>query len=121
MSTENSIKTERLKISGMTWVNCALNLERSVKQAGIDQVHVNFANHELLFERPQDISDDKIQQAVKDAGFSIATENKSLYVLDQILFAFSLIVAFYFIIIMFLPINVPVWIDASLASLAMGI
>ena len=78
MSTENSIKTERLKISGMTCVNCALNLERSVKQAGIDQVHVNFANHELLFERPQDISDDKIQQAVKDAGFSIATENKSL-------------------------------------------
>lgn len=121
MSTENSIKTERLKISGMTCVNCALNLERSVKQAGIDQVHVNFANHELLFERPQDISDDKIQQAVKDAGFSIATENKSLYVLDQILFAFSLIVAFYFIIIMFLPINVPVWVDASLASLAMGI
>lgn len=121
MSTEHTIKTERLKISGMTCVNCALNLERSVKKAGIDQVHVNFANHELLFERPANMSDDRIQQAIRDAGFAIAKEDNKANIVNRILFTYSFVVAIYFILIMFMPIQVPAWIDAILATISLGI
>ena len=39
-----------IKIDGMTCVNCAMNVERAVKKAGIDNAVINFATRELIIE-----------------------------------------------------------------------
>lgn len=119
MSTNTTIPTESLKIDGMTCINCALNLERSVKKAGIEQVHVNFAKKELLFERPQGVNDELINKAIRDAGFSIAKENKDSAILEKAILAYSFIVAIYFMVIMFLPFKIPPLADAILAGISL--
>ncbi|MFT4969198.1 MAG: Cu+-exporting ATPase [Chitinophagales bacterium] len=119
MSTKPTIATESFKIEGMTCINCALNLERSVKKAGIDQVHVNFASKELLFERPENVNDELISKAIQDAGFSIAKDNKITKWFEKVLLAYSFIIAIYFMLIMFLPFHVHPILDAVLAGVSL--
>ena len=119
MSTNTQNSTQSLKIDGMTCINCALSLEKSVKAIGIDQVHVNFANKELIFENAQSISRQRINQAIKEAGFSIAKENKQNDHLKNSITAFSIAVAIYFMISMFFSAQINPWIDLSLAGIAL--
>lgn len=121
MPTNSPIKTESLKIDGMTCINCALNLERTIKKAGVTQVHVNFPSKELLFERPSGMEDKTINDAIRNAGFSLAkTGNQKLWV-NKLLIVFSFVVAAYFILIMFIPIQVSPLFDALLAGISLFI
>jgi Cu+-exporting ATPase len=119
MSTNPENHTQSVKIDGMTCINCALSLEKSVKAAGIDQVHVNFANRELIFENDKSISDKEISKAINNAGFSIAKNNKGNKTLELTVTVFSFIVALYFMASMFLSVHVNPWIDCGLAGITL--
>lgn len=114
-------KTNALKIDGMTCINCAINLENSVKKAGLENVHVNFANKELIYEEVEQISLPVIEKAIKNAGYSLANENKKNPFLLKFITGFSFSVAIYFILIMFIPIHVPPLIDLVLAGISLTI
>lgn len=121
MSTNAKNRTQSLKIDGMTCINCALSLEKSVKSIGIDQVLVNFANRELIFENDQEISQQQIDKAIQRAGFSIAKETNTNDLVKKIITAFSFVVAIYFMITMFLSVHINPWIDFGLAGIALAI
>ena len=121
MSTTNPNKTSSVKIEGMTCINCAVNLEKSVMKTGLKQVHVNFANKELIFENDLNLDNKVIANAVKNAGFSIAKDEKPNALANNILLIYSLAVALYFIVIMFIPVQVNPWFDFSLGAIALGI
>lgn len=119
MPANSPIKTESLKIDGMTCINCALNLERTIKKAGVTQVHVNFPSKELLFERPSGMDDKTINDAIRNAGFSLAKTSSQKLWINKLLIVFSFVVAAYFILIMFIPIQVPPLLDAVLAGISL--
>lgn len=121
MSTSTLNKTNSLKIDGMTCINCAINLEKSVMKTGLKQVHVNFANKELIFENDLNLDKEQIAKAIRNAGFSIAKEDKANQQLTNLLFVFSLLLAAYFILIMFIPVEINPWIDFALAGIALAI
>jgi Cu+-exporting ATPase len=119
MSTNTENNTQAIKIDGMTCINCALSLEKSVKSIGINQVHVNFANRELIFENEQSISAQRINEAIKNAGFSIAKNGKQNDNIKKLITAFSFAVAIYFMVSMFFSAHVNPWIDFTLAGMAL--
>ena len=74
-----SEKNSTVKVTGMTCVKCALNLERAVKKTGIEEVAVNFSTRELHVVGLKNTSQADIYKAVKKAGFNIELEeNKNL-------------------------------------------
>lgn len=123
MSTTIENKAHSVKIDGMTCINCAINLENSVIKSGIQNVHVNFASKELIFEEEKDIPFSTIQKAIKNAGYSIASENKKHPLLMKFISAFSFAVALYFILVMilmvFMPVHIPPIIDLVLAGISL--
>ena len=119
MSTNTENTTETLKIDGMTCINCALSLEKSVKSAGLEQVHVNFANRELIFENDKTLSKQAIDKAIRDAGFSVSKGEKEIDALQKAITAFSFIVAIYFMVSMFFSAHINPWIDCALAGIAL--
>jgi len=113
-----------LKVEGMTCVNCALNIERTVKKLGVDDVAVNFSTKELHVVGLNNENAETIKQAVIKAGFEISNENnlaKNNFT-NKLLLYVSIAVASYFMVQMFLPHH---WfnanIDLALGSLVLGI
>jgi len=121
MATNTAHKTHSLKIDGMTCINCAINLEKSVKKTGLENVHVNFASKELIYEEDERVKIENIIKAIKNAGYSLANEEKENKLLSKFIAAFSFIVAFYFIVIMFIPVHVNPIIDLILAGISLTI
>lgn len=65
-----------LPVSGMTCVNCAMNIERSVKKLdGIQEVQVNFAAEQAraTFD-PKKINLMDIQEKIENSGFKVVTD-----------------------------------------------
>lgn len=121
MQNSPEILTQSLKIDGMTCVNCALSLEKSMKKIGVKQVHVNFPNKELIFENPGNISAKDVENAVKNAGFAIQNNEKQSQLQTQILGGFSLLIALYFMFTMFLHHSPYPYFDAILALISLSI
>jgi Cu+-exporting ATPase len=68
-------QTITLPISGMTCVNCALNIERGVKKLeGIKQTNVNFAAEEAMVSfDPKTLQPQDIFKRIHDSGYTIPT------------------------------------------------
>lgn len=119
-----SEKNLTVKVSGMTCVNCALNLERAVKKTGIDEVAVNFSTRELHVVGLNNTSQIDIYNAVRKAGFDVDLEDnkKERNLFNNILLYLSLAIATYFMIQMFLPHH---WfnplVDLGLGTVALAI
>ncbi|MBN2032808.1 MAG: copper-translocating P-type ATPase [Deltaproteobacteria bacterium] len=63
-----------LPVTGMTCVNCAFNIERSVKKLpGVREVNVNFALEQVTVSfDPEEVSVQALVGKVKDAGYGVA-------------------------------------------------
>lgn len=119
-----SKKNLTVKVTGMTCVNCALNLERAVKKTGIEEVAVNFSTRELHVVGLKNTSQADIYKAVKKAGFDIELEGnkKSKNILDNILLYLAIAIATYFMIQMLLPHHwFNSFLDLGLGSIALAI
>ena len=98
-------KQKAIKIDGMTCVNCALNVERAIKKAGIDNAVVNFATKELIIEDFLDTDIENVEKIIENSGYEVIHDGeapKSTLVKD-ILFWLVVIIASYFMIQMFFP------------------
>lgn len=70
------MKTESLKIIGMTCAACAKASERAVKKLdGVSNVSVNFATEKMVVEYDENkLNTEKIKEAVKKAGYEAVEE-----------------------------------------------
>lgn len=109
----NKAENITIKVEGMTCVNCALSIERSVKKLGVNDVSVNFSTKELHVVGLNNESIDSVKQAVVKAGFEISDENNATKNdnINKVLLYVSLAIATYFMIQMLLPHN---WFNANL-------
>ena len=111
-----------IKINGMTCVNCALNVERAVKKAGIQNAVVNFSTRELIIEDITGIDETLVEKIITQSGFEVvkvgeAPKSKRL---DDIFFYSVIVIAIYFMIQMFFPMHWKnVWVDFILATPAL--
>lgn len=69
-----------LSITGMSCANCAANIERALnKKEGVTDAGVNFASETAAIQfNPQAISVKEVVQAIKSAGFNVATATVEL-------------------------------------------
>lgn len=95
-----------IKINGMTCVNCALNIERAVKKAGVKGV-VNFSTKELIIEDFAGKKEAEIEKIVENSGFEVLKEGKKPIAssLKNTLFYIAVAIAIYFMAQMFFPME----------------
>lgn len=71
------MKSDTLKVNGMTCASCAAAIEKRVRKLhGVAKAIVNFATETLTVEHEETTSVDEIKQAVADAGYSAQEEKK---------------------------------------------
>ena len=78
-NTENTVTAEQkqqFKISGMTCANCALTIEKGIKNMpGVKTAEVNFASEKLSVELdPSVLKEEEILAKIKDLGYGAQTE-----------------------------------------------
>ncbi len=80
------MKTESLKIIGMTCAACAKASERAVKKLdGVVEANVNFATEKMVVQYEDSKLDiDKIKEAVRKAGYEAVEEVETKEVLIPI-------------------------------------
>jgi copper chaperone CopZ len=63
---------EKVKIQGMTCQHCVMSVSKALNSIpGLKNVRVNLVTGEASFENTQNLSPDKIRQAVEDAGYKV--------------------------------------------------
>jgi len=63
---------EKVKIQGMTCQHCVMSVSKALNSIpGLTNVRVNLVTGEATFENTQNLSPDKIRQAVEDAGYKV--------------------------------------------------
>jgi len=63
---------EKVKIQGMTCQHCVMSVSKALNSIpGIKSLRVNLVTGEATFENTQNLSPDKIRQAVEDAGYKV--------------------------------------------------
>ena len=63
---------EKVKIQGMTCQHCVMSVSKALNSIpGLKNVRVNLVAGEASFENTQNLSPDKIRQAVEDAGYKV--------------------------------------------------
>jgi Cu+-exporting ATPase len=74
------MKKEQFTISGMHCASCALTIERALKKtAGVKNALVNFAAEKAIVEYEEnEVSREKIIEAVKETGYSLIPEETSV-------------------------------------------
>ena len=60
-----------LTVEGMTCVNCAKSIERFLSRKGLENIHVNFATHEVRFDYDKKIPVEEIQAGIRKLGFVV--------------------------------------------------
>jgi len=64
---------EKIKIQGMSCQHCVMSVSKALNSIpGLTNVRVNLVTGEATFENPLNVSQDKIRQAVEDAGYKVA-------------------------------------------------
>ena len=64
---------EKIKIQGMNCQHCVMSVSEALNSIpGLTNVRVNLVTGEATFENTQNVSQDKIRQAVEDAGYKVA-------------------------------------------------
>ncbi len=63
---------ESIKIQGMSCQHCVMSVSKALNSIpGLPNVRVNLVTGEATFENPQNVSRDRIRQAVEDAGYKV--------------------------------------------------
>ncbi|MFH1757555.1 MAG: heavy metal-associated domain-containing protein [Pseudomonadota bacterium] len=63
---------EKVKIQGMTCQHCVMSVSKALNSIlGLTNVRVNLVTGEATFDNTQNVSPDKIRQAVEDAGYKV--------------------------------------------------
>ena len=63
---------EKIKIQGMTCQHCVMSVSKALNSIpGLKSLRVNLVTGEATFENTQNISPEKIRQAVEDAGYKV--------------------------------------------------
>ncbi len=63
---------ETIKIQGMSCQHCVMSVSKALNSIpGLRNVQVSLATGEATFENTQNISREKIRQAVEDAGYRV--------------------------------------------------
>lgn len=64
-----------LTVDGMTCTGCASNVERFLKNKGLEEVYVNFSTNEVNFAPIKGLAIADIKQGINDLGFRVVDEN----------------------------------------------
>lgn len=82
----SQIKTDNIKISGMTCASCAKAVERSVKKLDSSvEASVNIATEKLTISYDEDkVKDSDIKNAIEKAGFGVVNEETNKEIMLQI-------------------------------------
>lgn len=59
------------KVEGMDCTTCALNIHKYLEKQGMQQVKVNFATGDVLFESASTFSKEKISKGISDLGYTV--------------------------------------------------
>jgi copper chaperone len=63
---------EKIKIQGMNCQHCVMSVSKALNSIpGLTNVRVDLVTGEASFENTQNVSRDKIRQAVEDAGYKV--------------------------------------------------
>ena len=66
---------ERIKIQGMNCQHCVMSVNKALNSIpGLTNVRVNLVTGEATFENTRNVSQDKICQAVEDAGYKVVAQ-----------------------------------------------
>ncbi|TAG09493.1 MAG: cadmium-translocating P-type ATPase [Sphingobacteriia bacterium] len=65
------------KVSGMSCTNCALSIDKYLKEKGMADVRVNFIGGDLSFDLPEGVNKSAIQQGINAMGYEIKNEDGS--------------------------------------------
>ncbi len=62
-----------LKVKGMTCQHCVMSVKKALNQLeGIQNVNVDLQKGEVQFENTKAVPTDRIEKAVRDAGYEVA-------------------------------------------------
>jgi P-type Cu+ transporter len=68
------MKKVKMLIEGMHCASCASNIEHSLKKvAGVKEVSISMMTHKGIVEADEKVSDAALKDAVKRAGYSVAS------------------------------------------------
>lgn len=59
------------KVMGMSCTNCALSIDKFLKEKGMDEVKVNFIGGDVSFSIPEGVNKTTIQKGIHDLGYQV--------------------------------------------------
>lgn len=59
------------KVTGMSCTNCALSIDKFLKEKGMDEVKVNFIGGDVSFSIPEGVNKTSIQKGIHDLGYQV--------------------------------------------------
>ena len=73
IESQNSLKTQKLAVGGMTCVNCEVLVERRFKAIpGVERVRVNLARGYVEIDHHGDLAIDTLQHAIEEDGYAVS-------------------------------------------------
>jgi Cu+-exporting ATPase len=64
-------KKVKLQVEGMTCTNCALGVQKHLEKKGFENIHVDFASGEVVFEAPSDFDEEDVKQGITNLGYKV--------------------------------------------------
>ncbi len=70
-----------IKVNGMSCTNCALTIDKYLKEQGLEEVKVNFIGGDVSFQKQENIDLSQIEKGISKLGYSVQKEGpqKSTY------------------------------------------
>jgi Cu+-exporting ATPase len=68
------METVQWKVEGMDCSNCALTIRKYLEKEGMENVKVNFATGDVLFETNGNFNKEKITKGIQDLGYIVANQ-----------------------------------------------
>jgi copper chaperone len=63
-----------VKVKGMTCQHCVMSVRKALNQLdGVENVNVDLQKGEVQFDNTKSLPTDRIEKAVKDAGYEVAS------------------------------------------------
>ncbi len=64
--------TTTLKVRGMSCQHCVMSITKALSQLeGVKEIHVNLEKGEVHFEKTKEISPERIEKAIGEAGYEV--------------------------------------------------
>jgi Cu+-exporting ATPase len=69
------METVNWKVEGMHCANCALSINKYLKEQGLKNVKVNFIGGDVSFDADKNIAPEKIEKGIKHLGYQVVSPN----------------------------------------------